>query len=78
MPTAMRREGFRLFFYSNEGDEPPHVHVERQGSTAKFWLAPVELAGSRRFADHELARVRRIVADNASYLQEVWHEFFGS
>ena len=31
MPTILRLEGYRFFFYSNEGSprEPPHVHVER-------------------------------------------------
>jgi Domain of unknown function (DUF4160) len=29
MPTLLRIEGFRFFFYSSEGQEPPHVHVEK-------------------------------------------------
>jgi len=29
MPTLLRVEGFRFFFFSNEGQEPPHVHVGR-------------------------------------------------
>lgn len=29
MPTILRDGPYRLFFYSNEGEEPPHVHVER-------------------------------------------------
>ena len=27
MPTVLRWEGYRAFFYSNEGSEPPHLHV---------------------------------------------------
>ena len=45
MPTVRRIGSARFFFYSNEGSEPPHVHVEQGGSVAKFWLAPVSLAG---------------------------------
>ncbi len=44
MPTVMTVSGFRFFFYSMEGSEPPHIHVERDQSTAKFWLDPVQLA----------------------------------
>jgi hypothetical protein len=48
MPTLLRIEGFRFFFYSNEQDEPPHVHVEKGDGEAKFWLQPVALAYSQR------------------------------
>jgi uncharacterized protein DUF4160 len=30
MPTILRWKGFRFFFFSNEGDEPPHVHAEKE------------------------------------------------
>ncbi|MCI0405089.1 MAG: DUF4160 domain-containing protein, partial [candidate division Zixibacteria bacterium] len=44
MPTVARIKGFRFFFFSNEGHEPPHIHVEHGDKYAKFWLEPVELA----------------------------------
>jgi hypothetical protein len=42
MPVVFRQEGFKFFFYSNEGDprEPIHVHVRGSGGLAKFWLSP--------------------------------------
>ena len=42
MPSIFRHDGFRFFFYSNEGDprEPVHVHVMKDGGEAKFWLSP--------------------------------------
>ena len=42
MPTIFHYDGFRFFFYSNEGDprEPMHVHVMKDGHEAKFWLRP--------------------------------------
>lgn len=30
MPTILLWRGHRFFFYSNEGSEPPHVHVARR------------------------------------------------
>jgi hypothetical protein len=38
MPTLLRVEGFRFFFYSNERQEPAHVHVEKGAGEAKLWL----------------------------------------
>ncbi|NNE18268.1 MAG: DUF4160 domain-containing protein [Myxococcales bacterium] len=44
MPTVLRRAGFRVFFFSDEGWEPPHVHVERGGGIVKYWLSEVAVA----------------------------------
>ena len=41
--------------------EPAHVHVEREDSTCKFWLEPIELARSHGFGVDELNVVRRII-----------------
>ena len=54
MPTLLRAEGFRFFFYSNERHEPPHVNVERADGEAKLWLKPVQIAYSHRFTPAEL------------------------
>jgi len=37
---------YRIYFYSHEPNEPPHVHVDRDDQSAKFWLDPVALAGN--------------------------------
>jgi hypothetical protein len=36
MPTVYRYKGFRLHFYSDEGHEPPHIHVPRGDDACKF------------------------------------------
>jgi predicted HTH domain antitoxin len=78
MPVVGRVGGYRFFFYSNENDEPPHVHVQRERKLAKFWLGAVSLAESKRFAAHELREVERIVVERNVQFMEAWHEFFGS
>lgn len=75
-PTVMRSGPYRLFFFSNESGEPPHVHVQRDRMLAKFWLEPVHLARSTGFAPREIRRVETIVVENASALLEAWHEYF--
>jgi len=77
MPTVLRSGSYRLFFFSADRDEPPHVHVERDGRRAKFWLTPVRLQDSGTFRRIELARLEKIVERNAETLLERWHEFFG-
>ena len=78
MPTVMNVSGFRFFFYSMEGAEPPHIHVERGERTAKFWLDPVQLARSRGFRAQELNRLRAMVIEHRSRFKEAWHGHFGT
>ena len=42
---------------------------------AKFWLSPISLSKSARFAAHELSRMERIVRDNHSAIMEAWNDF---
>ena len=77
MPTVLRVAGYRFFFFSNERQEPAHIHVERAEAYAKFWLAPVRLAASHGFRSGDLAELGRLVAEHAALFQERWDEFFG-
>ncbi len=78
MPTILRVGPYRLFFYSNEGLEPRHVHVERDDGHAKFWLDPVALARSRGLSSRELRRIEEVVKRHRTTIIEAWHEHFGS
>jgi uncharacterized protein DUF4160 len=77
MPTVMRIGGFRFFFFSNEGDEPPHIHVERAEAYAKFWLHPdVSLAWSSRFRQRDMTRLLKLVGQHQELFLERWDEHF--
>ena len=76
MPTVLRVGPYRFFFFAGEGDEPPHVHVERDDRVAKFWLDPVRLKRSGRFTRSELAQVRAIIVARRERLVEAWNEYF--
>lgn len=49
MPTVLQVKGYRFFFFSLEGKEPPHIHVELAERYAKLWLAPVSIAHTKGF-----------------------------
>ncbi|MBA4173896.1 MAG: hypothetical protein C0511_14890 [Hyphomicrobium sp.] len=76
MPTALRIGPYRFFFYSNEGAEPPHIHVQRDKALAKFWLDTGELAKSRHFAAHELTEISGLVETHQAALLEAWNEHY--
>jgi hypothetical protein len=77
MPTVAIIGPYRFFFYSNEGTEAPHIHVQRDRMLAKSWLESVSLAVSKRFPAHELQRIERIISDRQQAFLDAWHDFFG-
>ena len=76
MPTILRIGPFRFFIYSNENDEPPQIHIQRDNMLAKFWLSPVVLAGSTRFSAKVLRKLEKLVAENEHTIMEAWNEYF--
>ena len=76
MPTIERIGPYRIYFYSQDRREPPHVHVDRDAHTTKFWLTPVELAYNIGFRPKELRDVRRLVLEGATEFLEAWHDNF--
>lgn len=74
----LRVRGYRFFFYSMEGREPPHIHVAQAGRYAKFWLEPVGLADARGFRGHELTEIQQIVVEHRDLFLEKWHEYFSA
>ena len=75
MSTVRRVDGQRFFFYSNEGNEPPHIHVQKAEKYAKFWLVPVRVAESIDFTNRELRYVHSIITEHLDQLREAWEEY---
>ncbi|MGI8570277.1 MAG: DUF4160 domain-containing protein [Methylocella sp.] len=78
MPTVLHIDGFRLYFYSHEPNEPPHIHVDRGMASAKFWLENIALARNAGFSARELGEAQRLVLEHQAQLLEAWHVFFGT
>jgi hypothetical protein len=78
MPTVLRIGPYRFYFYSHEAHEPPHVHVDRDDLSAKFWLQPVALARNFGFPPKDLRRIQKRVMERHTALLEAWHGYFGA
>ncbi len=72
MPVILRVRGYRFWFYEADLDEPPHVHVGKEGKEAKFWIEPIGLARSRRFRDIEPSEIERILAEYRNDILDAW------
>lgn len=75
MPTILRLANLRFHFYSNEGKEPPHIHVRCSDEECKFWLEPVVLASNRGIAPQDLREIERLVFENKQTLLDSYHEY---
>ena len=74
MPTVLRAKGFDFSFYSADLDEPPHVHIKKDGNEAKYWLAPIALASNRGFRDYELNRIEKLLLQYRGRIMRRWQE----
>ena len=77
MPTVLRIKGYQFYFYAEEGSEPPHIHVAKAGTDAKFWLLPIRLSVNHGFRPHDLREIAEIIERNEPFILEKWNEFFG-
>ena len=69
MPTALDREGFKYFFYSNE-HMPEHVHVKNGSGKARFDISDgVQLVGSKGMKLQELKRAQEIAEEEIVLLE---------
>ena len=78
MPTVLRVGPYRFYFYTHDLiNEPPHVHVDRDELSAKFWLKPIALARNLGFSASALRRIERIVSAHQAELLERWRKEYG-
>jgi hypothetical protein len=76
MPTVLRIGPYRFYFFSHEANEPPHVHVDADSSTAKFWLSPVQLSRAVGFSAHEVRVIQKLVEEHEREIMEAWNGYF--
>lgn len=78
MPTVLIAGPYRFYFYSHEPNEPPHIHIDRDGLSAKYWLEEISLANNLGFRQKELNTLRDLVTKHHKHFLDKWHEHFVS
>src|ERR1035437_7323590 len=61
MPTILYVQGWRFHFYSNEANEPMHVHAVKGDADCKYWLQPDRFDIVEDFEYNCTPRLRREV-----------------
>ena len=78
MPTLLRSGPYRLYFYSREPNEPPHVHIDRDDRSAKVWLHDCTVASNIGFSAKELNVIQGLVRRHQTMFQKGWHDYFSA
>ena len=73
------QSGWRLFFYSDEGNEPIHIHCRRGGRECKYWLN-IEGFGIREayafgLSPRDNRQIRKIIFEQYDYIVTQWRKF---
>lgn len=81
MPTILQILGWRLFFYSNEGNEPVHIHARKGEAECKFWIRAevydIEEAWSAGLTPALRREIRKIILNNFELILEEWDRHLG-
>lgn len=80
MPTILFIYGWRLFFYSNESNEPIHIHVQKGDIEAKYWLLIEEIeiieAFSYNFTPVSKKEIKKIIYQHFDLIVSEWSKHF--
>jgi hypothetical protein len=80
MPSILTVSGWRLYFYSNENDEPVHIHARKGGMECKFQLIKEEYdiqeVWSNGLTISGRREIRKIIFENFEYIIIRWDEYF--
>ena len=75
MPTILEKDGFKLFFYTNE-HRPIHIHIRYGGGEAVFNVEDeVDLRESKGLKVRELAKAEKLAEENKKLIIQKWHEY---
>ena len=79
MPKVFEWNGYKFFFYSNEGIplERCHIHVRKDRCIAKFYIEPeVYLESSWGMNSNELNNLEKQIELNKDLIRRKWDEYF--
>lgn len=85
LPSLFTVGGYRIFFWSNEGTEPVHVHVCKgtpNASATKLWLTKqggcIVANNASRIPSATLRELMEIISAQHSFICNRWKEFFAT
>ncbi len=80
MPEILRRNGWKILFYSVDRSEPPHVHCKKGEKDCKFFLNEIEIKIKLEYSYHmnnkDIGDISEIIMDNYDFILKIWNKHF--
>jgi len=71
--------GWRFFFYSNEKNEPIHIHCQKAEKECKYWLDiknfELNEAYSYNMNNKDKREVKKIIFEYFEFIEQEWNKF---
>lgn len=78
MPTILLVMGWRFFFYSNEKNEPIHIHCRRAEKECKYWLDTRNFALQEAYSysmnNKDKREVKKIIFEYFEFIEQEWNK----
>jgi hypothetical protein len=74
--TLLRLRGYRFYFHSQATGEPPHLHVDKDRKSAKFWIESTTVVRNVGFSVLETREIARIISEYRLDFLRSWNGYF--
>ena len=75
MPTVLKIDGYRFFFFSDE-HTPEHIHIEKGDSYIRIEIESLKVTNSYNINTKETKKLVKLVTEYRNELQKAWNEYF--
>ncbi|MBV5279198.1 MAG: DUF4160 domain-containing protein [Campylobacteraceae bacterium] len=75
MPTVLKIDGFRFFFFSDE-HMPVHIHVEKGDGYMRVELETLKVTNRQNFTKSDERKIMTIIQEHQNELIGAWNEYF--
>ena len=85
LPNILELHGYKIYFWSNESNEPIHVHISKgipKGNSTKIWLTKtggcVLANNNSKIPKSDLTDIMKIISSNFLYIVAKWKTVYGT
>ncbi len=75
MPTVLRVDGYRFFFFSDE-HKPKYIYIEKADRYVRVELTTLKVTDSYNISQKEINRILKLVKSHKDKLIGAWDEYF--
>jgi len=75
MPTVLRIDGYRFFFFSDE-HLPRHIHIEKAECYLRIDLEKMVVTDSYKLSSKEINKLLDLTHEHREALLGAWDEYF--